>query len=282
MTRTQIEIVIGIVLVLATAVVLVFYGLTEEQRMARSVLAQEAEAIEVGAALFELNCSGCHGPQGLGVEGIWPPLNDRHFFSGRLAEVGWSGTQEDYIIATVSSGRLISTRPDQYPGQGRPVMPAWSEDFGGPLRKDQIQSIARFVVNWEPTAGQVSAPITDTLPGPPVGTDITKQLPEGDAARGEQLATDKGCVVCHINTPTGPAWLATADEPGIGARTETRLGEPGYTGSAQDAHQYLFESIVLPNVHIVEGFQPIMPANYGETMTDEDLADLIAYLLTLE
>jgi hypothetical protein len=32
-------------------------------------------------------------------------------------------------------------------------MPAWSEHYGGPLRDDQIQVIAAFIMNWEATAG---------------------------------------------------------------------------------------------------------------------------------
>lgn len=280
MSKIQLEITLGMILVLFTGGLLIMYGLQEPARMVEFTESQHARSIEVGADLFDINCSNCHGKQGEGTPGLCPPLNDKNFFTNRLKEVGWSGSQEDYIVATVSSGRLVSTRPDLYAGQGRPAMPAWSDHYGGPLREDQIRFIADFVMNWEATAPDRSAEQKPS--GPPVGTDITKQLPEGDATRGQGLATTKGCVGCHVTTATGPAWMPTGDQPGIGTRAETRFQEPNYNGAAQNAEQYLFESIVLPSAHIVEGYQDIMPKNFGETLTDQETADLIAYLLTLK
>jgi mono/diheme cytochrome c family protein len=281
MSRVQLEIALGILLVLATGTILIYQGLIEEERMARFEREQRAQAIEVGAELFDINCRGCHGPQGEGTPGLCPPLNDKYFFTSRLKDVGWSGSLEDYVVATVSSGRLASTRPDLYPGNVSPAMPAWSDHYGGPLREDQIRYIAAFVMNWESTApDRAQAPV---LAGPPVGTDIAQQLPAGDAAKGEALATSQGCVGCHVASTTGPAWLPTPDQPGIGARAETRPNEPDYTGAATTPEQYLLESIVQPQVHIVPGFETIqMPNTYGQTLTAQDAADLIAYLLTLK
>ena len=249
--------------------------------MAEAEQSQHARAIEQGAALFEAQCSRCHGTQGLGIPGLCPPLNDRYFFDERLKEVGWSGTQEDYIVATVSSGRLASTRPQQYPGQGTPAMPAFSDHYGGPLRDDQVRNIAAFIMNWQETASLVVVPTPPT--GPLAGTDITKELPEGDATAGETVATSLGCTACHITAPTGPAWLPAAGQPGIGERAETEFTLPEYTGNATSAEQYLFELIVDPNVFVVSGFASgLMPQNYGTTLTEQNMADLIAYLLTLK
>jgi mono/diheme cytochrome c family protein len=278
MSKIQIEILLGTVMVLVTAVVLVFYGLNEEKRMARFEVGQRAQAIEVGAALFENNCATCHGVRGEGVPNMAPALNAPYFFNGRMADLGWGSTLEDYIVSTVSTGRVVSTRPE-YIGGGTPAMPAWAEKYGGPLRDDQIHDLAVFVMNWESTAGDIPSPI---MVAEPVGEDITVELPEGSPQRGEALATSQGCVACHVTTPVGPAWAASDGEPGIGARAETRISEPDYTAQAADAHQYLFESIVLPDAHVVSGFAPgIMPGNYGETLTAEQVADLIAYMMTI-
>jgi mono/diheme cytochrome c family protein len=281
MSRINLEILLGALMVLITSVLVLFYGLNEEQRMAEAEQAQHARAIEQGAVLFEAQCSRCHGTQGLGIPGLCPPLNDRYFFDQRLEEVGWSGTQEDYIVATVSSGRLASTRPQEYPGQGTPAMPAFSEHYGGPLRDDQVRNIAAFIMNWEETATEVVMPTPPE--GPVVGTDLTKELPEGDAAAGETLATSLGCTACHITTPTGPAWLPSDGQPGVGERAETEFTLPEYTGNATTPEQYLFESIVDPNVFVVSPFASgLMPATYGNTLTDQNMADLIAYLLSLK
>jgi mono/diheme cytochrome c family protein len=281
MSRIDIEIILGIFLVLLASAILIVYGLNEDERMANFELAQQARAIEEGAVLYDTNCRGCHGPQGEGTPGLCPPLNDRYFFDLRLSDVGWSGSMNDYIVSTVSGGRLISTRPDQYPGNGSPAMPAWSEQIGGPLREDQIHNIAAFIMNWESTA-----PDRDQAPemeGGAAGTDMTQELFPGDIARGEELATSQGCVGCHVSTTTGPAWAPSEGEPGIGDRAQTRISQPDYTGQATTAEQYLFESIVNTNVFVVEGYQPnLMPGTYSESLTIQDVSDLIAYMMTIK
>lgn len=279
MSRVNLEIILGILLVLITSSVVLVYGINEEERMAEYSAWEEARAIEVGAELFDSQCSRCHGTQGLGIQGLCPPLNDRNFFDSRLAEVAWSGTLEDYIVSTVSSGRMASTRPQLYPGNGVPAMPSFHENFGGPLREDQIRNIAAFIMNWEGTAQvvEVNAPAADA-----VGSDITVELPEGDVTNGEALATSIGCAACHVLAPTGPAWAASADLPGIGERGELRIADAAYTGSAETAQQYLLESIVQPGVFLVSDFQDLMPHTYGATLGKQDVADLIAYMLTIK
>lgn len=281
MSRVQMEIFLGTILITIAGIILLWYGLGEEVRMARFEESQRAQAIEVGAELFDNNCSSCHGIQGEGVPGLCPPLNDSNFFDGRLDEVNWAGSQEDYIVSVVSSGRTVSTRPDLYAGQGVPAMPAWSEDYGGPLRADQIRSIAQFIMNWE-----AGAPDRSQMPepsGPAVGTDIAVELPEGNPTNGEVLAASQGCVACHVSALVGPAWMPTDAESGIGSRAESRLEQADYTGSAATPEQYLIESIIRTNDFIVEGFPPnVMPDNYGENLSAQDLADLVAYLQSIE
>lgn len=281
MSRVQIEIFLGTLLVLATGVLMVVYGLGEEARMARLEQEQHGRAIEVGAELFDNNCDDCHGPQGEGVPGLCPPLNDKYFFTNRMKEVGWSGSLEDYIVATISSGRLISTRPELYAGQGAPAMPAWSEDYDGPMRADQIRNLAAFIMNWESTAPDRGA--GPQLSGPPVGADITIALPEGDPLNGEALAKAKGCVGCHVSTSTGPAWAASASSLAMGERAALRFDQADYAGAATTPSQYLLESIVAPKVFVVEGYlDTLMPGNFASTMTAQDAADIIAFMLTFK
>jgi cytochrome c len=85
-----------------------------------------------------------------------------------------------------------------------------------------------------------------------------------------------------VNTNTGPAWLPDGTTPGIGARAETRFSQSDYTGNATSAEQYLLESVVQPNVFVVDGYaEGIMPGTYSSTLSAQDAADLIAYMLSI-
>jgi mono/diheme cytochrome c family protein len=266
MTRLQLEIALGTILVLGTTIILIIFGFSENRRMTRFEEAQQAHAIEVGADLYEINCSGCHGLKGEGIEGLCPPLNDRHFFTDRLEEVGWTGTLEDYIIATVSSGRLTSTRPEHYAGQGKPAMPAWSEDLGGPLRRDQIGNLAAFILNWEATA--LEQVVIEELPTP---TPSAEEL-EDPVARGRLVFLDMGCGACHAidGVSTGTVGPGLSDIAEVAA---TRV-------EGMTAEEYIRESILMPNAHIVEGFpENVMPQNFDERLNQEQLSDLVTFLL---
>jgi hypothetical protein len=43
---------------------------------------------------------------------------------------------------------------------------------------------------------------------------------------------------------------------------------------------YLHQSIMEPSAFVVEGYPDVMPHTYGETLTEQQISDLIAYLLT--
>lgn len=265
MNRVQIEILLGTIFIFITGGILIFYGMNEEARMAKFAEAQHAAAVEVGATLYEINCSGCHGLKGEGTLNLCPPLNDRHFFTDRITEVGWSGTLEDYIVATVSSGRIASTRPDLYPGGGMPAMPSWSESFGGPLREDQIRDMATFIMNWKETAmGQV------TLRELPTPTPRPEELAD-PVARGRLVYQSSACGGCH--TIDG---LST----GTVGPNQTKVGEIAATRKpGMSAEDYIRESILNPSAHLVEGYQDLMPKTYSQTLTPDQLNDLVAFLL---
>ena len=277
---------VGTIAVVLTSIVTAFWLINEPARMAEAEAGFDGRSIEAGAALFENNCTRCHGPQGEGIPGLAPGLNIHEVFDGtRLAEVGWTGTLHDFIYSTISGGRPLPSAGTTYPQR----MPTWSQEFGGPLRIDQVRDLTNFVLNWEIAYEQginPTVPEIVVIPVDPVGTDLTApELPAGDAAAGEELTTTLGCVACHIQTDVGPAWLAEGDPngEGIGTRAATRLEASDYTGKATTAEQYLRESIVLPDSFVVDDYPPsTMVMTYGQTLSKQDLANLIAYLIDLK
>lgn len=284
--------VLGTLFIVATTIITAFWAINEPMRMAEYEAGFQGRSIEAGAGLFENNCVRCHGPQGEGLPGLAPGINTPEMFNGaRLAEVGWAGTLEDYIHGTVASGRPVRSEGTTYPQR----MPTWSREFGGPLRPDQVRNLVDFIMNWELQYDGVYEVVADTKESvvetgldvvETVGTDLViPDLPTGDAVSGEQLTATLGCVACHIQTDVGPAWMAEKDPNGngIGSRAAARIISSEYTGAATTSEQYLRESIVRPDDYVVDGYPPsTMVMTYGDQLSPQDLADLIAYLMRLE
>jgi heme/copper-type cytochrome/quinol oxidase subunit 2 len=93
-------------------------------------------------------------------------------------------------------------------------------------------------------------------------------------AAGRSLFNLYGCNTCHMLNDAGS--LAMGQGPslnGIGARAAT--DHPDYA-SAED---YIRTSIINPNVYIVPGYAAgLMPMNFADQMTPEELNRLVKYL----
>ncbi|MBI5668808.1 MAG: c-type cytochrome [Chloroflexi bacterium] len=113
-----------------------------------------------------------------------------------------------------------------------------------------------------------------------VGADVPRILNlldevSGDPLNGQLLYNSDtlACYGCHV-TQAGEA--APALDGTYTRAEETRLHDPAladYTIS-----QYLVESIVHPGQYVSPGYDNVMPNNYGERLSLQDLADLLAYL----
>lgn len=101
----------------------------------------------------------------------------------------------------------------------------------------------------------------------------------GDAAAGEALfaqtiiVDQAGCATCHSLEPdvviVGPSMA------GIASRASSTI-------AGLSAEDYIRQSILAPNDYIVEGYPAgVMVPVWEETLTEEELDNLVAYLLTL-
>ncbi len=101
-------------------------------------------------------------------------------------------------------------------------------------------------------------------------------LMPGDAERGAELFTQSvdgapSCSTCHTldgSTLVGPSFK------GYAAIASTHAGE-------STVEEYTHISIVQPNAYLVSGFGNVMFPQYGRILSPQEIADLVAYLLTL-
>lgn len=261
-------------------------GLNEPRRMENFTDQYDGRSISRGADIFLNNCASCHGRDGRGLPGVAPALNDPALFNGeRLAEIGWTGTLYDYVELTVAAGRPAMA------GDWPQPMPTWSQEYGGPMRPDQVADVTNYVMNYGgfyaedyegPAVGEVVEPeVIEEEAFEPIGQDLESELPPGDPVVGEALfdgtqpGPDGGVLACNSCHSVDGSVLVGPTMQGIASRELPA----GY----DSVELYLRESILIPDAHIVAGFEGIqMPQNFGDRLDAQSLADLIAYLLTVE
>ena len=111
---------------------------------------------------------------------------------------------------------------------------------------------------------------------PPEETLFTDEMTTDELVQiGLGIAAGKGlCFTCHTVGKSGA--LRFPDLDGIAVTAETRIAEMG-------GLQYLAQSIYEPDIFIVEGFNPGMPAIHKPPigLTDQEILSVIAYLQSL-
>ncbi|WP_185265898.1 c-type cytochrome [Halopseudomonas xiamenensis] len=95
-----------------------------------------------------------------------------------------------------------------------------------------------------------------------------------------------GCVACHSLAPGADG--AGPSLAGVATRAELLVGASDYEGQAGDVEGYLRESIVAPSAHLSTGGMysangvSFMPDTYGESLSDDEIEQLVAFLATLK
>jgi len=139
------------------------------------------------------------------------------------------------------------------------VMPAWAKSKGGPLSDAEIDDIVAFIRslgNIAPTVPPAPVPTRAPAVPSPVAT-----FPAGDAKRGVQVYNEN-CAMCHGANGEGRIG-ATLDKDWAGINVTTFL-----------------------NTTIARGVggsrMPAWSQAYGGPLTNQQVSDVAAYVLTLK
>jgi mono/diheme cytochrome c family protein len=204
-----------------------------------------AETIERGEFLFEqLGCHGCHLIEGYGELGRIGPYLRR---IGAKAEPGW----------------MVRWIENPHRFHPRTRMPNFMFD------KDQATSIAAYLL--AASKDESSAWLADH--GPPSGIDPKNQA---QVERGRNLANTLGCRGCHGFADNESPALIGASYPSAGAQRGGKDIAPNLAHIAEKTNaRWIYYWLKNPRGYSPESRMPSL------RLSDQEAADLTAYLLTL-
>ncbi|GAB4429185.1 MAG: hypothetical protein Kow00106_24200 [Anaerolineae bacterium] len=200
-----------------------------------------AQLAAQGKELF-VQCEACHGAE----NGAGPALTG---MGERAASRVEGLSAEEYLYQSI-------VQPSAYIVEGFPdIMP---KNYGEQFSETELQALVAYILTE--TGGAEAAPAEEE------GAEAEAEM-AADPAKGEKLFADN-CGGCHgAADGAGPALT------GMGERAASRV-------EGLSAEEYLHQSIVEPGAYVVEGFSNIMPATYGEKFSEQELNDIVAYILT--
>jgi mono/diheme cytochrome c family protein len=116
--------------------------------------------------------------------------------------------------------------------------------------------------------------LASCAPSPTINVSSADDVERGARLFAQGQAEAPPCSTCHrvisdlVGFSVGPG-LA-----GIGERADGRV-------AGMSAEAYLRQSILEPHRYVVPGYRAIMYPDYRAHLTEQDIEDLITYLLTL-
>ena len=128
-----------------------------------------------------------------------------------------------------------------------------------------VEVFAKEEEHGEAAAETTETEPTETSPSPePPPPTETAEEPSGSPEAGKAVFAAQGCGSCHTFTPAGSTGA-------VGPNLDETL-------DGKDA-AYVRRAIVDPNAEIAEGYSAgVMPQNYQEQLSPEQLDDLVAFL----
>jgi len=194
-------------------------------------------------------CLACHSLDG--SSSLGPSWKGMYGKTETLADGSTVVVDDDYIIESIRepNAKLVAGYA--------PVMPP------AQLTDEEMAALLAFARSGGSTesngheTGGSEAPSADT---------------GSNAALGEKLAQQRGCIACHSLSGTkgvGPSWLGLA-----GAERELTNGE-----TVVATRDYLKVAISDPNVQVVEGFAPLMPPS---GLDDQQIDAIVDYIETIQ
>ncbi len=127
-------------------------------------------------------------------------------------------------------------------------------ETSAPAATQPSETNAADAESAEPTATEAEASAADVPPAV-----------EGDYDRGFDLFV-QNCAICH------------GAEDGTGPSLGTLTREAATRIEGLSAEEYIYQSITDPTAYVVDGYAPVMPTDFAERLSEQDIRDLVVFV----
>jgi mono/diheme cytochrome c family protein len=214
---------------------------------------------------YGANCARCHGADGHGFV-TNPDLIGPDLHSVDLANK-WNQTQgrqslNNYVQWVITLGGVVRS------GNINSPMPAWGQEYGGPLTRQQIEALTAMIGEWA----------AETLENPPPSP---VEVPDTVEAGAEVYAT-AGCVACHgadLEGGAGPNLQNVGNELTDPLPTPVSQNDQRLADYEADKRAFFEQWIRDSSANYNDGTPTGMPAFPAESLSDSALQALITFLL---
>jgi mono/diheme cytochrome c family protein len=214
-------------------------------------------------------CGHCHSLDG-SVSAKYPAAPSLLGVAARAGERVPGLSAEEYIRQSILDPKVF-------------VVPSYKNTMsrtGGLLEEAELDDVIAFLL----TLTDKTVDPADIKPMPVLEVDLGMSVEEGNPVRGRVTGSVYRCLACHADEEVvgyAPPFASTEDLPPIMERGELRIADPAYEGQAASNQEYVLESIFMPGVYLVPGeWKDTMPYNFHDYITDEELADIMAWMKT--
>jgi mono/diheme cytochrome c family protein len=214
---------------------------------------------------YGANCVRCHGADGHGSASdpslIGPDLHSVDL-ANKWNQTGGQQSLNNYVQWVITLGGIVRS------GNIQSEMPAWGQEFGGPLTRQQIEALTAMIGEWA----------RETLENPPASP---VEVPDTVEAGAEVYAA-AGCAGCHggeLEGGVGPnlqtvGTALTDDLPTPVSQNEQRLAD-----YEADKRAFFELWIRSSSTNYNDGNPTGMPDHDETRLTDSQLRALITFLL---
>ncbi len=208
---------------------------------------------------YGANCARCHAVDGTG--GVGPNLHSLSLAT-KWSQTGGAQGLNNYVSWVITLGGVVVS------GNVNSIMPAWGQDYGGTLTRQQIEALTAMIGSWA----------QETLDNPPPSPVEVPNTVEA----GAEVYANLSCVGCHganLEGGVGPNIQGIGSELVTDGLTTDTLDIDQMQADYDEDPRAFLEAWIRDSSVYNDGTPTGMPPFDDIAISDSQLQALITFLL---